>query len=341
MERPVFASTTMYGARFSDVVYWRPYVEEICRRHDLPCGEVRGGVAGTFPVSIVDERHVVKLFGDLFEGRHAFAVEMEVYRLLHGRPRIPLPTLLASGHLFTPNEPWSWPYTVTRFVPGESLGEADERLTYRDRLAVATYLGATLRDLHRVPLPPTGPLQRSWDGFLRFLTARRAVCVADHKAWAGRPEGGLPPALIAQIEAYLPPVKDLVDRRTEPCLAHADLNADHLLGEVDDGGWRTTALIDFGDARAGDPAYELPALHLGLFRCDKRLLRAFLAAYNWDYHPRADFVRQAMSMTLLFPFGVGPLVRAFPAAAHVTSLDELAHLLYDPESPGLAGSERP
>jgi len=48
-----------------------------------------------------------------------------------------------------------------------------------------------------------------------------------------------------------------------------------------------------------------------------------------------------MSMTLLFPFGVGPLIRAFPAAAHVTSLDELAQLLYDPESPGLAGSERP
>lgn len=341
MEKPVFASTTLYGARFTDMAYWRPYVEEICRRHDLPCAEVRGGLAGTFPVYIVDERHVVKLFGDLFEGMRAFAVELDVYRLLHGRPQIPLPTLLASGHLFTPDQPWSWPYTVARFVPGESLGEADDRLTNRDRLAVATYLGTTLRDLHRVALPDSGPLQRCWNGFARYLAARRAACLADHTAWAAGPKGGLSPTLIAQIEAYLPPIEDLVDQSTEPCLVHADLNADHVLGMMDEGGWRTTALIDFGDARAGHPAYELPALHLGLFHCDKRLLRAFLAAYNWDLQPRVGFVRQAMCMTLLFPFGVGHLVRAFPAAAQASGLDDLARLLYDPHSPGLAGSERP
>lgn len=39
-------------------------------------------------------------------------------------------------------------------------------------------------------------------------------------------------------------------------------------------------LIDFADAVAGDPAYELVALFAGLFRCAPAPLRAFLEAYG-------------------------------------------------------------
>jgi hygromycin-B 7''-O-kinase len=39
-------------------------------------------------------------------------------------------------------------------------------------------------------------------------------------------------------------------------------------------------LIDFGDAMVGDLHYELAALHLDLFDCDKRLLRQFLDHYG-------------------------------------------------------------
>ena len=68
--------------------------------------------------------------------------------------------------------------------------------------------------------------------------------------------------------------------------------------------WRPIGVIDFGDAMVGDRLYELVALNLGLFRCDKRLLGIFLDTYGFDLALRRDFVRRAMSLTLLHEFNV-------------------------------------
>jgi len=100
--------------------------------------------------------------------------------------------------------------------------------------------------------------------------------------------------------------------------------------------WQPSGIIDFGDAMAGDRLYELVALHLGLFRCDKRLLRTFLDTYGFDPGLRRDFVRRAMSLTLLHEFNVlSSVFPTFPDAGRVTSLAELATLLWDLEQPGL------
>jgi hygromycin-B 7''-O-kinase len=155
--------------------------------------------------------------------------------------------------------------------------------------------------------------------------------VADQRAW-----GTLPARLIDQIDAYLPPLADLVDPAVPPCLLHCDLNADHVLGDFRAGHWRPTGLIDFGDAQVGDPAYELPALHLGLFHADKALLRAWRTAYGGGATGDARWIRRAMSMTLLHQFDVlTDLFRALPAARRITSLEELATLLWDPDAPGV------
>ena len=87
-------------------------------------------------------------------------------------------------------------------------------------------------------------------------------------------------------------------------MLHCDLNADHVLGGFEGERWRPVGVIDFGDAMIGDRMYDLVALHLGLFRCDKRLLRAFLDDYGSDERLRRDFARRAMSMTLLHQFDV-------------------------------------
>ena len=201
-----------------------------------------------------------------------------------------------------------------------------------DKLALATFLGGVLRTLHGMTWPGTPALPARWEPFLDFLAARRRACVADQRAW-----GTVPAPLIAEIDAYLPPVADLVDTSGPPCLLHADLNADHVLGGFRDGHWRPTGIIDFGDARVGDPAYELPALHLGLFHADKQLLRAWLTAYGqvatWDDR----WVRRAMSMTLLHEFDVlVDVFRDFPAARQVRSLGDLATLLWNLDAPGMA-----
>jgi aminoglycoside phosphotransferase len=338
VDRPVFASVEEYSKRFTDVAYWRSYVELVCARHDLlPCRRLRAGLPGTHPVFVVDDRYVVKLFTDLFGGAHSFAVEVDLYSLLAATPRIPSPSLLAHGHLFPEDGGWSWPYIVGVAIPGTSLGEAADRVTFADKEALAAYLGQIARHLHALPLRRLRYLSPSWDAFLRLLHARRAACAAEYARG-----GNMLGRLIDEIDAYLPSIEALVDQTPPPHLLHGDLNEDHLLGHSSGGRWRPTGIIDFGDAKVGDPLYELVALHIGLFHCNKHLLRTFLSSYGDIGAITSErFADRAMRFTLLHEFTVLDSVFAeFPSARKAGSLRELAALLWDLEQPDLLKSER-
>jgi hygromycin-B 7''-O-kinase len=323
VERPIFTSHKDYGPRFTDPVFWRPYVTAICARHELgPCAELRAGLAGTNPVFIVDQTYAVKLYVNLFNGAASYPIERATYELIARAPGLPAPALIATGDLFDPAGGWPWPYIVTQAIPGLSLGES--QVSDADRLALAAWLGPVVRRIHALPLDDAGPLRLVWDDFMAFLAAQRAAAAATHARW-----GRLPAHLVAQIDDYLPDVDELIERSVTPVLIHADLNRDHVLGERVGDEWRPSGIIDFGDAKVGDRMYELVALHLGLFDADRRLLRAFLDAYGLDQWLRRDFVRQAMSMTLLFEFNtLGEILESVPGAAEAASLEELAELLW-------------
>ena len=107
---------------------------------------------------------------------------------------------------------------------------------------------------------------------------------------------------------------------------HSDLTRDHVLGLLENGHWKTGAIIDFGDALIGNIFYELAALHLELFDGDRRLLQAFLQTYGSP--PGPDFVRQAMVTSLMHQFDVyGPLFEK-PELRRIRTLDELAECLW-------------
>jgi hygromycin-B 7''-O-kinase len=323
LERPIFTSRADYGSRFTDPVFWRPYVAAICARHALkPCTELRAGLPGTNPVFVVDESYAVKLFVDLFNGAASYPIERATYELIARAPGLPAPGLIATGDLFDPAGGWPWPYIITQAIPGRSLGES--QVSYADRQALAAWLGPVVRGIHTLPLSNAGPLPLAWDDFAAFLAAQRAAAAETHARW-----GRLPARLVAQIDDYLPGLDELIDRSAPPALIHADLNRDHVLGEPTGGAWRPSGIIDFGDVKIGDRMYELVALHLGLFDADRRLLRAFLDTYGFDDGLRRDFVRRAMAMTLLFEFDtLGEIMESMPGAAQAASLDVLAELLW-------------
>jgi hygromycin-B 7''-O-kinase len=281
-------------------------------------------------VFLVDDRYVVKFFGDLFHGVQRFAVEQDCYELLNSLPRFPAPQLLAHGALFPHSTTWRWPYLVSTLIEGTSLGAVPQQVSYENKLALVQTLGPVVRRLHETPLEHARVLRPSWEQFLHFLHERRAACVADQRRWEA-----MPPHLIEQIDDYLLPIEALVDGRAQPHLIHADLNEDHVLGGLGDGRWRLRGLIDFGDAMVGDWMYELVAFHIGLVHCDKRLLAAFLQAYGVERQPH-DFVHRAMSYTLLHEFAVlRQVFEEFPVARDVATLEELASMLWDTERPGL------
>jgi hygromycin-B 7''-O-kinase len=313
---PLAALDDLEGYRrgFMDLETWRPFVREAFRRHDLGCEAIRPGLAGTFPTFIVDERRVVKFFGPLFEGETCWQVEAEAAALMVGLPELPVARLLACGML---EEMSGWHYLIFACVPGFSLGEVSEQVGSESRLALAGWLGRSLRRMHRLALPPGTTLP--------VLSPERMRAWFDAR-WPG--DRSKWPALLAgEVEAYLEASAGVIQSGANAFI-HADLTRDHLLGQVEAGRWITQALIDFGDAMQGNIYYELAALHLDLFGCDKRLLAAFLEAYGLD--PDPDFPRRAMATALLHQFDVlGPLFEHRQELREIQSLDALAACLWD------------
>ncbi len=323
LQKPVYHSPQEYGALFTQVAYWRPYIEAVCARYGIPLHGLQAGMAGTNPVFVVDDGAagvVIKFFeSKLFDGERSFAHERAIYELLATADALPAPRLRAAGRLFTDGE---WPYLILSRVPGVSWGEVSTQASRADALRLASWLGNCLRRFHNLPLAQSGLLQQSRPEFSEFIRDRRLACVARHQQW-----GRLPAHLLAELPNYLLPDELLIEPPARWCLIHADLNHDHVLGEFVDGCWQPRGIIDFGDARVGDWHYELVALHLGLFRTDRNLLRQFLTSYGGEATTSALFVRRAMSHTLLHEFDV---LEAAPAdiVATAPSLAALAEQLW-------------
>jgi len=317
-----------YRRHFMDIDFWRRYVEAICVRHKLTEAPViRTGLAGSYPTFIINDTWVIKLFGRLFEGAMSFETELQVNPLVTAAPGIPAPALLAKGQLFPDSSNWPWPYLIYEFVPGISIGEVYEQVSFAGKLAAAQWMGQISRQLH--DLPTEALSTEIHTAYQRLILYQYENCADIHRRSAILPE-----ALIEQLPAYLLPLDDLLDYA--PCLIHADFTADHLLGELSNHRWMNGYIIDFDDAMVGDIAYELVALHLDLFRADKRLLAAYLDAHGLDQAARQSLPKRAMSVTLLHRFDVlEGRYKQFLRTNEVKTLEQLASLLWDIDTPGL------
>lgn len=315
--RPLAALDTLNGYRqsFMDVVLWKPIIEQVCRWHGWTCDRITPGFAGTFPTFVVDERWVVKFFGLLFDGDACWQVEQEAAGLIAGIPNAPAARLLASGSL--EGEP-CWRYLVFENIAGISIGEVYEKIPLADKLSLARWLGGWLPAVHNISVPETKTAlpALSLDRARGWFSARNAE---DLSTW--------PPHLAKQVEAYLSANDACLQYGCESFI-HADLTRDHILGRLEFGRWETLAVIDFGDAMQGNIYYELAALHLDLFDCDRQLLAAFLQAYGLPQDP--DFTRKAMVTSLMHQFDIyGHLFACKTELRQARTLDELVDRLWD------------
>ena len=241
-------------------------------------------------------------------------MEQEAAQLLSNNPAIPVVQLMASGGL--EKEP-GWMYLVFEYVPGVSIGEVYTRIPFEEKLSLAGWLGEWLPQMHRIEVRERTALPSLSEELAHGWFSSR---------WPREP-GGWPAHLARQVEAYLSANGSFFQGGHESFI-HADLTQDHFLGVFQSGHWRTLAVIDLGDAMLGNIYYELAALHLDLFKCDKRLLMDFLRAYGMP--PDKDFVRKAMVTSLLHQFDVyAPLFGWKPELMESSTLDELAERIWN------------
>ena len=323
---PAIASDEDYARRLGDGALWEPLARAALDRAGLeqPAQLRPARPLGTYPTLLSDTGLVVKLFGDRWAGPQSHQAELWAYHILDGHD-LPVPRLVAAGQLFPDaTGTWPWPFLIVTRLQGATYAALSATLDPAARRQVAGDLGRLLRRLHALPLTG-GRLAPSWNRFLALLRRRRGQAPQDHRRWEV-----LPPGLCRQLDGWLPDPDALVDTGRPPCFVHGDLHDEHVF--LDPISRRLAGIIDFTDVHAGDPRYDLVALHFGTFRTDKALLGACLDAYGWQERP-ASWPRDMLALTLLHDFNMfGP---GMPLGRFAT-LDDLADAIWNLDAPGLS-----
>jgi aminoglycoside phosphotransferase (APT) family kinase protein len=167
--------------------------------------------------------------------------------LLAGMVAVPVPVPVRAG---VPSPAFDRPWSITRWMAGRQAVD----LPPAQRAPIAVDLARFMADLHRPP-PPDAPRNP-----LRGVPLRdRADAVAERFA------SGLLPHT-DRLRAVWQSALDAPDWDRPPVWIHGDPHPGNFLA---DGGRRLSAVIDFGDVTAGDPATDLAAGWL-VFDADAR-----------------------------------------------------------------------
>jgi aminoglycoside phosphotransferase (APT) family kinase protein len=150
---------------------------------------------------------------------------------------------MAMAPVPTPRVLWRRPPVLAlAALPGTALGRLGEPSTASPAAWAAA--GAAVRALHDAPLPPwpgrtSGDIAAHLDEQCEWLIAERV----------------LPADLVTRNRG----IADAALRPWTPAFTHGDLQLDHVFVDGDE----VTGVLDWSEAGAGDPLYDLATLTLG------------------------------------------------------------------------------
>lgn len=178
-------------------------------------------------------------------------------------PQLPLPVPIPD-FVGQPSADYPWSWSIGRWLPGRSAAEAPPT----DQAATADVLGAFVHALHR-PAPPDAPA----NPFRGVALAARAAAVGERIAALG---AAIDPSLTLAVWQSL---LDTPPWEGQPLWLHGDLHPSNML--TLDG--HLSAVIDFGDLTAGDPATDLAVAWMMFDRAHRRRFRdvAAIDAHTW------------------------------------------------------------
>lgn len=299
----------------SDASFWRPYIEEAFKAQELALEPILAlEDDGTNANFWLGSNKILKIFTPFCHGRESKGMEVAALRSLADSD-LPTPKVLARGELMPLDEDWKWPFLVTDRLPGRTLQAMWPEMPHEQRLGFAFQIGDLLRRLHKViPSPELSrTFQANWPlGFSDFLKRQ-------HQLVTNKSE-------LAVIPIYEEILRMSPGTLTAgwPALVHGDLDGTHLL--VQNG--QITGMIDFGDAKIGDPLYDFVTVQLDLFEQDPRLFAEMLRGYNIDPKQERNFNQRLTAYAILHEW---PLVNDLPkwavrSGAH--SLGDLGEWLW-------------
>ena len=218
---------------------------------------------------------------------------------------LPIPTPIRVGR---PTARFQWPWSVVPwFQGGTALGAS-----VADTKSLARALGSFLHALHR-PAPANAP-DNPWRGV--DVSVRTALLNRDVKRLAGEIDSAAVLALWTHVLAARP-------WRGGRLWIHGDLHPANLL--MDNG--HLSAVVDFGDLTAGDPATDLSVAWMMLRHHDRVVFRE-AARSRWnpiddDTWMRARGWALALGVSYLANFPGEPIAEVGRATIAATLIHDL------------------
>jgi hygromycin-B 7''-O-kinase len=260
---PAIADAADYKSYFNHDV-WRQAAAIICARHDISYASLRRSQQGENIIFFVDRRFVIKIFAPF---RQCYAREKAALEFANGKLGIETPAILYAGEI----EGWS--YLVMTRIAGFPGREVWSEVAERERIEIVSRLGIALKSLHEHAPPLSDPaLNRDWYG---FIDRQAQTCVKRQRACGANPEW------LESLPAYIAARLSFLPAECDPVLLHGDVHLGNLLLTQENGCWKISGLLDFGDSLCGFHEYEFVAPGLLMVQGSRQLQRAFLRAYGY------------------------------------------------------------
>ena len=233
-------SLQTYREVFKQEELWLPWMKEICRRHDLPVTELQRQQTGS-AIVYATGGCMIKFFAPLWP--EEFVREQIGLAHFQQLDDMPVPRLHASGQIE------NWQYLIIEQLPGVMIHQVWKILELSERLGLMAQVGELMAQLQALPAPEHPAIAQDWQVFVQ----QQCQGFVKHQT-----EAGLSQEWAESLQAWLleqvPQLPALSSR-----LLHCDLTHDHFLVQQQQGQWRITGLIDFGDAMLAHPYYEFAA----------------------------------------------------------------------------------
>lgn len=304
-----FLVESHYASVRRDPVFWWPYVEPVLARLGIAAPEFRPDMAdGTNAIFWLDSERLIKIYTPFYGGRGQEGLEVLAYRFLMAEGNVPVARMLAKGELEPKSSDWKWPFAIFQRCPGNKWSVGQDQMVGK--------LGSVLNRLHN-----SGP----WSDF--------------SKTWGEKQPGGFEGFLQRQRNRFLEIAPTSIWRqeieslnlnqlaRAWPVLLHGDIEPDHVYVESGE----ISGLIDFGDAKLGDPVYDLVTIGRLFVQRSAASARAFESQYGSEVFSRADFCWRLGAYQALHEWNTADDIADMEAASRASNLEELGRF-YWPET---------
>jgi hygromycin-B 7''-O-kinase len=217
-----------------------PAALDIARSHGLPHADLQVFPTGTNLVVGLDDRLILKIFPPML--RSQFVSERLALAQLRGRLDVPIPEIVIEG------ERDGWPYLVITRLSGVLGTQAWPELPEDQKERVLAGIGETIAEVQRVPVGELSGIEPCWD---RFIARQIEGCRARQARL------GLPPKFLDGLDDILREATTLIPLDAPPVILTGEYIPENFLLSSEDGNWRLSGLIDFGDVMTGWGEYDL------------------------------------------------------------------------------------